>query len=209
MAYPDPADASLPSLPSEPDPLVTYLVRSIIDLLSHADSLFSRYRVAGTKYHSMPFAVRASTHLQYDMISMLDEVYSLTTDSRLPNCVADTFSDLIWCVAEASRALTGDDEDVGAADNFVFNAFSLAEKLEKCVYATEAAVADVMAIRNSLMEQGLVQAPDPLAFTAFLCFAEWAKALDEWTDEMAAMTNDILSNPSGVGMQGISGYGGG
>jgi hypothetical protein len=208
MASPSPADAGPPALPSEPDPLVTYLVKSIIDLLGHADNLFSRYRAAGTKYHSMSFAVRASTHLQYGMVSMLDEVYSLTTDSRLPDCVTDTFSDLIWCVTEASRALTGDDQDVGGADNFVFNAFCLAEKLEKCVYATEAAVADVMAIRNSLMEQGQVQTPDPLAVTAFLCFAEWAKALDEWADEMAEITNDILSNPSGVGMQGIFVYGG-
>ena len=67
----------------------------------------------------------------------------------------------------------------------------MAEKLEKRVYATEAAVADVVAIRNSLTEQGLVQTPDPWADAALLCFEEWAKALIEWTEEMAEMARDI------------------
>lgn len=90
-----PAAAQFPSQPQKPDPLITYLITSIFDLINQGDDLFSRYRAAGVKYHSMPFAVRASTHLEDDMISMLDEVYSLTTDSRLPDCVADPFSDLV------------------------------------------------------------------------------------------------------------------
>ena len=201
------AAADLPSLLSKPDPLVTYLVKSIVDLTDHANNLFSRYKDAGAKYHSMPFSVRASKHLQDDIISMLDEVYSLTTDSRLPDVVANTFSDLIWCTTQASRALVGDNQDIGNADTFVFDAIDLAEKLEKRVYATEAAVADVVAIRNSLTEQGLVQTPDPWADAALLSFEEWGKALDEWTDEMAEMTGDILSDPSGGGMEGIFGLG--
>jgi hypothetical protein len=188
MMSPNLAAADLPSLPSKPD-------------------LFSRYKDAGAKYHSMPFTVHAGKHLQDDAISMLDEVYSLTTDSRLPDVVADTFSDLIWCTVEASRALVRGNEDICTTDNFVFDAVNLAEKLEKRVYATEAAVADVVAIRNSLTEQGLVQTPDPWADAALLTFDERAKALDEWTDEMAEMTSDILSNPSGGGVEGIFGLG--
>jgi hypothetical protein len=207
MMSPNLAAADLPSLPSKPDPLVTYLVKSIIDLTDDANDLFSRYKDAGAKYHSMPFTVHASKHLQDDAISMLDEVYSLTTDSRLPDVVADTFSDLIWCTVEASRALVRGNEDICTTDNFVFDAVNLAEKLEKRVYATEAAVADVVAIRNSLTEQGLVQTPDPWADAALLTFDERAKALDEWTDEMAEMTSDILSNPSGGGVEGIFGLG--
>lgn len=139
---------------------------------------------------------------------MLDEVYSLTTDSRLADCVAGTFSDLIYCIAEANRALQGDNKDVGAADNFVFDAFKLAEKLEKRMYATEAAVANVVAIKNSLTGQGLVADPDPWADAALLSFEEWAEALMEWMEEMTEMVSEILVNPSGGGLDGVFGFGG-
>jgi hypothetical protein len=195
------------SSPSKPDRLETYLLTSMVDLILHTDDLFSRYRAAGVKYHSTPFAVRNSTHLQHDDVDMLYELYSLSTDSRLADCVASTFSDLIWCIAEAGRALEGESQDLGAADSYVFDAFNLAEKLEKRVYATEAAVADVVAIRNSLTEQGQVQTPDPWADAAEKCFEEWAEALMEWTQEMAEMVGEISSDPSGGGMQGIFGLG--
>ena len=187
-------------VPSKPDPLETYLIASISDLVHHADNLLSRYREAGVKYHSIPFAVRSSTHLQDDMSSMLYEVYSLTTDSRLADCVADTFCDLIRCIAEADRALKGNNKDVGAADNFVFDAFNVADKLEKRMYATEAAVADVVAIRNSLTEQGLVQTPDPWADAALFFLEEWAEALDEWMKDITEMASKILLDPSGDDM---------
>ena len=177
---------------SKRDPLETYLHESISDLVHHADNLFSRYRAAGLKYHSMPFAVRDSTHLQDDMITMLDEVYSLTTDGRLADCVGGSFYDLIYSIAEADRALRGDNKDVGAADGFVYDAFNLADKLEKRMYATEAAVADVVAIRNSLTEQGLMQTPDPWADAALLCFKEWDEALMECMEETTAMASKIL-----------------
>lgn len=178
-----------------PDSLITYLVTSISDLVGTADNLFCRYREAGVKYHSVPFGVRASTHLEDDMISMLDEVYSVTTDSRMPACVAETFSDLIYCVAEADVALRDDDPDVGAADSFVFNAFEAAERLEKRVYATESAVADVVAIKNSLKEQGLLQTPDPWADARTAGFEEWVNAFLEWTAEMADMAKEISVSP--------------
>lgn len=200
--------AANPSPPSpKQDPLETYLLESIFDLAHHADTLFSRYRATGVKYHSMPWTVRNSKHLQDDDISMLDEVYSLTTDSRLADCVAGTFSDLIYCIAEANRALQGDNKDVGAADSFVFDAVNLAEKLETRMYATEAAVADVMAIRNSLTGQGLVPNPDPWADAALLCFEEWAEALMEWTKEMTEMASEIFLDPSGGGLEGVFGFG--
>ena len=122
--------------------------------------------------------------------------------------MAGTFSDLIWCIAEAGRALEGESQDLGAADSFVFDAFNLAEKLEKRVYATEAPVADIVAIRNSLKEQGLLQTPDAWADAAVLCFEEWAEALMVWTEEMTEMVSEISSAPSGGGMQGIFGLGG-
>ena len=190
----------------KPGPLETYLL-DIFDLVHQADDLFSRYREAGVKYHSMPFAVRNSTHLQDDMISMLDEVYSLSTDGRLAECVGGTFWDLIYCIAEADLALKGDNKDVRTADSLVFAAFHVAEKLEKRMYATEAAVADVMAIRNSLTEQGLVQTPDPWADAALLSFEEWAEALMEWTKEMTEMASEILLDPSGGGLEGVFGFG--
>lgn len=167
------------SVTPKPNPLETYLLESIFDLVHQADDLFSRYREAGVKYHSLPFAVRNSTHLEDDMISMLDEVYSLTSDGHLADCVGGTFWDLIYCIAEGDRALKGDNKDVGTADSLVFAAFNVAEKLKKRMYATEAAVADVVALGNSLTEQGLVQTPDPWADAALLCFEEWAEALNE------------------------------
>jgi len=201
------SSAAAASLPAKPDHLETYLLTSMVDLILHTDDLFSRYRAAGVKYHSTPFAVRNSTHLQPDDVDMLDELYSLSTDSRLADCVASTFSDLVWCIAEAGRALEGENQDLGAADSYVFDAVNLAEKLEKRVYATEAAVADVVAIRNSLTEQGQVQTPDPWADAAEKCFEEWAEVLMEWTEEMAEMVGEISSDPSGGGMQGIFGLG--
>ena len=192
---------------SKRDPLETYLHESISDLVHHADNLFSRYRAAGLKYHSMPFAVRDSTHLQDDMITMLDEVYSLTTDVDLVDCVADTFCDLIFRIVEADRALKGDNKDIGTADSFVFDAFNVVERLEKRMYATEAAVADVAAIRKSLNEQGPVQTPEPWADAALLCFEEWVEAWKEWTKDMSEMTSEILLHPSGGGMEGIFGLG--
>ncbi|KAM0705949.1 hypothetical protein Q7P35_007309 [Cladosporium inversicolor] len=201
--------AANPSPPSpNQDPLETYLLESIFDLVHHADNLFSRYRATGVKYHSMPWTARASERLQDDAISMLDEVYSLTTDMRLADCVAGTFSDLIYCIAEANRAIQGNKKDIVAADSFIFDAFNLAEKLEKRMYATEAAVADLVAIRNSLTEQGLVPTPDPWADAALLCFEEWAEALIEWTKEMTEMASEILLDPAGGGLEGIIGFGG-
>ena len=207
MASLSPATAdSSPSSP-KPETLETYLLRSIFHLVHHTDNLFSRYKAAGVKYHSMPFAVRESTHLQDNMTNMLDEVYLLTTDSRLADSVADSFGDLISCIAEADRALKGDNKDVGAADNFVFEAFNVAEKLEKRMYAIEATVADVVAIRNSLTEQGLVPTPDPWTDDALQCFEEWAVAVFEWTKEIDEMLDEIWSNPSGGGMEAIFGFG--
>lgn len=207
MASSNPASTDPQSGTPKPGPLETYLHESIFDLVHQADDLFSRYREAGVKYHSMPFAVRNSTHLQDDVISMLDEVYSLSTDGRLAECVGGTFWDLIYCIAEADLALKGDNKDVGTADSLVFAAFHVAEKLEKRMYATEAAVADVVAIRNSLTEQGLVQTPDPWADAALLCFEEWAEALTECMKEMTEMASEIVLNPSGGGVEGIFGLG--
>ncbi|GAB7328335.1 hypothetical protein MBLNU13_g00328t2 [Cladosporium sp. NU13] len=126
---------------------------------------------------------------------MLDEVYSLTTDGRLADCVGSTFWDLVYCIAEADRGLRCDNEDVEAADNFVFDAFNLADRLGKRMYAIEAAVADVVAIRNSLTEQGQVQTPNHWADAALLCFEEWAAAWMEWTKDVREMASEILLNP--------------
>lgn len=207
MASLNPASMDPQSGTPTPDPLETYLLESIFDLVHQADDLLSRYREAGVKYHSMPFAIRNSTHLQDDMISMLDKVYSLTSDGHLADCVGGNFWDLVYCISEADRALKGDNKDVGTADSLVFAAFNVAEKLEKRIYATEAAVADVVAIRNSLTEQGQVQTPDPWADAALLCFEEWAEALNEWMEETTEMASEIILKPSGDGVEGVFGLG--
>lgn len=191
----------------KPGPLETHLLESISDLVHQADDLFSRYRAAGVEYHSMPFAVRNSPHLQDDTMSMLDEVYSLSPDGRLADCVGGTFWDLVYCIAEADRALKGDNKDVGTADSLVFAALNVAEKLEKRMYSTEAAVVDVVAIRNSLTEQGLVPTPDSWADAALLCFEEWAEALTDSMKEMTEMASEIVLVPSGGGVEGIFGLG--
>lgn len=208
MASLNPAVAELSPTSPKPDPLETYLLTSISDLVCHADNLFSRYRAAGVKYHSMPYAVRESTHLQDDMIDMLDVVYLVTTNNRLADCVADSFADLISCIAEADRALKGDNKNIGTAVRFIVDALNVVEKLEKRMHATEAVVADVIAIRKSLTEQGLVPTPDPWADDALQCFEEWVEALDEWTKEMTEMVGKISLDPSGGGgMEAIFGFG--
>lgn len=203
MMSPNPASTEFRSSSTAPDPLVTYLVTSISDLIEQGDNMFSRYKAAGIKYHDMPFAVRASTHLGDDMIDMLEDVYSVTTDSKLAACVADPFSDLIYCISEADRALV--DGNHGAADSFVFDAFNVAENLEKRVYTTEAAVADVVAIKNSLKEQNLLVTPDPWADVQRTCFEEWAVVVIEWTREMAVMAEDISAKSGGL--DAIFGFG--
>ena len=198
MASLNPGDAG-PSSPSppKPDPLEIYLLGCIFDLVQHVDNLFSRYRAAGIKYHSIPWAVRTSTHLEDDVVYSLDEVFSLTSDRRLPSCVASPFNDLIYYTAGADRALKGGNKDLKAADVLVYYAGMFADELEKRMYATEAGLADVVAIRNSLTEQGLVQTPDPWADARFMCFEEWAEASVKWTKEMTEMADEISLKPSG------------
>jgi hypothetical protein len=200
------ASAEQSTLPPAQNPLVSYLETSIVDLVGQVDGLFSRYKAAGTKYHAMPFAVRASTHLEGNMADMLEEVFSITTDSRPPVCVAETFSDMIWCIAQAQRSLENEYPDVGAADKFVLNASDVAKKLKYCVHATEFAVADVVALKNSLNEQGVLANPDPWAEDRLTCFREWAEALLEWTKDMSEMTHEMAKESNGL--DAIFGFGG-
>lgn len=194
------ATGSSSTPPPKADPFETYLLGSIFDLVQHVDNLFSRYKAAGIKYHSIPMAIRTSTHLSDEVVNSLEETFSLTTDSRLPDFITNNFSNLIYCIAEADGALKGEKKHFGAADTFVSDAGVAANNLEQRLYATEAALADVVAIRNSLTEQGLVQTPDPWADATLECFEEWAEEVVEWTKDMTEMADGVSLNPSDNGL---------
>jgi hypothetical protein len=73
------------------------------------------------------------------------------------------------------------------------------------MYATESAVADVVALKNSLNEQGLLASPEPWAEDRKTCFKELAKALLEWAKAMLEMTDEIAKKPNGL--DAIFGFG--
>lgn len=66
------------------------LAGSLTTLTHKFHDLLSRYKEAGTKYHSMPLAARSSTHLEATMASLLVEVYTSTPAGRLAPCVAES-----------------------------------------------------------------------------------------------------------------------
>jgi hypothetical protein len=206
MSSHNPATAEQSKLSPAEDSLVSNLRTSITDIVAQLDGLFRRYKAAGTKYHAMPFAVRASTHLEDNMMDMLEEAFLLTTDNRLAACVTETFSDMIRCIAQAQRSLSNDYSDVEAAEKFMFSASNVARKLESLLYAAESAVADVVALKNSLNEQKLMANPESWAKDRMACFKGWAKALLEWAKEMVGMTDEIAKKPNGL--DAIFGFGG-
>lgn len=173
--------------PSAKDALLTYLTSSISDLRKETEAIFYRYKAAGVKYHAMPLAVRKSKHFHNGIIDMLDETYSLTTDGQLATLVVNTFCDLIYCIVEAKRTLRSTTQVIEAADNFVFDAFILLERLEKKVNAIESAVADVVAMKKSLVEQGKLRVPDRRLDIQIARFEEWAEAVADWCGEMHRM----------------------
>jgi hypothetical protein len=59
MSFHPSASAEQSTLSPAQNPLVSYLETSIVDLVGQVDGLFSR-GAAGTKYHAMPFVIRAS-----------------------------------------------------------------------------------------------------------------------------------------------------
>jgi hypothetical protein len=188
------------------DPLVSNLRTCIADIVAQLDGFFRRYKKVGTKYHSLPFAVRVSTHLEDSMIDMLEESFLPTTDNQLALCVTETFSDMIWCIAQAQRSLSNNYPDIEASEKFLSSASNVAMKLQSQMYATESAVADVVALKNSLNEQGLLANPEPWAEDRKTCFKHWAKALLEWAKVMLEMTDEIAKKPNGL--DAILGFGG-
>lgn len=178
--------------PKKPDPLLTYLTKILPILRLDAEDLLTRYQEAEIKYHSIPFAARASHHLEDSMINILDEVYSVTTDRCLAECVAERFEDLAYCLSKAQRAFDAKVQDLGAADRWVYDAVNLVEMWERRMYMTESAVADVVAVRNSLVEQGLLATPDLWELPKMLCFEEWLRALVKVQTELAVISSCVL-----------------
>jgi hypothetical protein len=201
----NPATDEQSKLSPAEDPLVSNLRISVTDIVAQLDGFFRRYKSVGTKYHAMPFAVRSSTHLEDNMMDMLEEVFLLTTNNRLAECVTETFSDMIWSIAQAQRSLSNDSPDIDAADKFLSSASNVAKKLESLLYAAESGVADILALKNSLNEQKMMANPDPWAKDRMACFKGWAKALLEWAKEMVEMTDEIAKKPNGL--DAIFGFG--
>lgn len=187
MTSQGPSPAELESPSRAEDALLTYLTTSIHDLREHAEAIFKRYKAAGVKYHAMPLAVRTGKRFRNGIIDMLDETYLLTTDGQLAALVVDTFGDLIYCIVEARKTLSGTSQVIETADNFVFDAFVLAERLEKKMCAIESAVADVVAMKKSLMERGKLRVPDPHIDAQIAFFEDWAEAVADWSGETHRM----------------------
>lgn len=163
--------------PKKPDPLHAYLTNILPILRLDAENLLSRYQEAAIKYHSIPFPARASHHLEDSMVSVLDDVYSVTTDRRLSECVAERFEELAYCLSKAQKALDAEVQDLGTADRWVYDAVNLVEMWERRMYMTESAIADVVAVRNSMREQGVLVESDLWELARTLCSEEWSRAL--------------------------------
>jgi hypothetical protein len=117
MSSHNPATTEQSKLSPAEDPLVSNLRTSITDIVAQFDGFCRRYKKAGTKYHSLPFAVRISTQLEDSMIDMLEISFLPTTDNQLGLYVTETFSDMIWCIAQTQRSLSNNYPDTEATES--------------------------------------------------------------------------------------------
>lgn len=163
------------------------LAESLTTLAHKTNDLLSRYKAAGAKYHSMPFAALNSTHLEVAMISLLAEVYIATPDGRLASCVAHPFADLVCCIVEAKWALEGDELDLRANGRFMRDAAEYVEDLETWMCAIEVAVEGLVAVRHLLGEQGLVVLSGLQVVAQDQQYGEWKMALDRCEAEVKGM----------------------
>lgn len=178
--------AELPPLPPDPptndapDPGPTneereaHLEKVLPELRIMTDKLLNRYQETGIKWHFVPFAARAS-------VDMMDEVYSVDDDGELAHCVYEKFCDLVTFLVESQRALERGDTHTQllAATVYADSAEYAAMKLEEMISTTEAAVADVIALRNAMDEQDLLPQQEVMLDVKLVCFEDWLDSLKE------------------------------
>ena len=144
------------------------------------DSLLSRYQETGIKWHLVPFMARASLDLDPYMVGMLDEVYSVDEDDgELAGCVSEKFGRLVCFLVESQRALERGDRHLGAAEFCAEGAEDEAVSLNVIMTTTEAAVADVIAVRNAMDEQDLLRQPEVMLDLKLVCLEDWLDSLKE------------------------------
>ena len=166
--------------PTEEQKVKEHLKKTLPELRNMTDSLLQRYQETGIKWHLIPFAARASLHLDSDMIDMLDEVFSINDeDGMLAVCVSEKFSRLVSFLVDGQRALERGGKHLGAALVCTDAAEYEANKLAEIMNTSEAAVADVIAIRNSLDELDMLPGPEVWLTTKLVCFEDWLDALKE------------------------------
>lgn len=173
-----------PSGPGGKAALKTYLDDSVVYLTRQLDDLFARYYTAGIEYHSLPYAARRSKDLDAKARELLEDVFSRTQYGLISTRVDHPFNDMMSDITISISQLRLDpsewDARCGAAWT-VSNTYERAEELEELVDEIEAAVAEVVAIKDSLTERNLLPTPDPYADAALKCFEEWGRELIEWS----------------------------
>jgi hypothetical protein len=185
MESPSQTGAESPPPPVGPglsvqDSRVEYIKKTLLMLRDKTNDLLQRYQDAGIKWHLLPFVARASHHNDQMWIDILDEVSSVIPETgSLAECVTETFDKLVSFIIDAQRAFDRGDEHLAAAQVFVDGASYEAKKMEQRIAATEAAVADFIAVRNALDEWDLLGMPEVMLDVKLACFEDWLLALSE------------------------------
>jgi hypothetical protein len=173
---PPPADPG----PSAQELRATYIKENLPKLRDTTDNLLRRYQETGIKWHLLPFVARGSHHNDQMWIDMLDEVFAvIPQNGRLAECVTEEFDKMVSFIIDAQRAFDRGDEHLSAAQVFVDGVLYEVKKMEQRIAATEAAVADVIAVRNALDEQDLLGTPEFLLDVKLACFEDWLVALSK------------------------------
>ena len=177
------SEAGPPPPPPDPGPTdqerIDYITKTLPKLRSETDSLLTHYQEAGIKWHLIPFAVRMSHHNDPAWIDTLDDVFVVDTDGSLAECVAESFGRLASFLIEGQRAFDRGVKHLGAATAYTRSASYEVLRMEEKISMSEEAVADVIAVRNALDEQGLITNPEVWLDSKLRCFEDWLKALTE------------------------------
>jgi hypothetical protein len=156
-------------------------------LRSKTDSLLKRYQEAGIKWHLIPFAVRMSQHNDSEWIDALDDIFSIEEDGGLAECVAVSFGRLVEFLIEGQHAFDRGFKHLGPASAYTHSASYEVMRMEEKIGTSEAAVAEVIAVRNALDEQGLITSPEVWLDIKLECFEDWLYALTEAEAEWIAL----------------------
>lgn len=193
------AESPPPPPPPDPEPTrqekIDYLTKTLPKLRKKTDGLLQRYQEAGIKWHLIPYAARASHHNDQWWINVLDEVFGVAVqDGGLAECVSEPFGKLLSCVIECQKALDRGDKHLSAARVFMESALYYARKLEEKISVTEAVVADLIAVRNAIDEQGLLVNPEVMLTMKLEAFEDWMAALCDAEQGWIEMKSRLLAD---------------